>query len=58
MQLSLTRIEIDMLLDAANRMEAEDLWGEGEYTEQQSDALLAGACKLRAALLRYKQENK
>lgn len=38
-----------MLQDAANRMECDDLWQDGEYTDEQFDALISGALKVARA---------
>lgn len=51
MKLSLTKLEAEMLLDAANRMEAEDVWQEGDgYSLAQSEALNTAASKIAIAL--------
>lgn len=50
MRISLTQREANMLIDAANRMECDDVWdseGEGgQYSEADFDALVSGATKL------------
>jgi hypothetical protein len=40
-----------MLLDAANRMECDDLWDEGDqYTDRDFDALISAATKIGVKL--------
>lgn len=48
MKVLLTQLEISMLLDAANRMEADDVWD--TYTDEQSEALGTAAMKLGSYL--------
>ena len=43
----LTKLEAEMLRDAADRMEADDVWD--RYTTKQSEALASGAMKLAQA---------
>jgi hypothetical protein len=59
MRVSLTRLQVEMLIDAACRMQCDDLWEGTEegglYDEKHSDALADAIWKLQAAHGPYKQ---